>query len=227
MCGRFAQTIPLSKLNKIDLYDEMCGIYSVSYNIAPSQQSFTVSKNGEKRVLKPMKWGLIPSWTKPDKIKSGLINARFDTITDKPSFRSCYKNKRCIIPVTGFFEWKRDGKAKFPYFINCGIDNDGNIIPMLLCGLYDNWISPDGNAIETFTIITTEASAGMRSIHDRMPIILDSKNIMLWLGDEYNHERDKDIINSYNTKSLEIYPVSDYVNSYANNSIKCIEQIGS
>lgn len=170
-----------------------------------------------------MNWGLIPSWAKPDRAGSGFINARFDTITEKPSFRNAYKSKRCIVPVTGFFEWQKDGKHKIPFFINCGRDKDGDFIPMLLCGIYDKWISPNGDEIETFTIITTEASAGMKSIHDRMPLILDQKNTMLWLGDDYNHERHKDIISSFNADILDIYQVSDYVNSYANNTERCIE----
>jgi len=226
MCGRFAQSVPLGKLNKIDLYDEMCGIYTESYNTAPSQQAFTVSISDEKRMLKPMKWGLVPSWTKPDRTGSGLINARFDTITDKPSFRNSYKNTRCIVPVSGFFEWQKDGKHKIPFFISCGRDYDGDFIPMFLCGIYDNWISPDGGEIETFSIITTEASAGMKLIHERMPLILDRENLMLWLGDDYNHLQHRDIINSFNAEILNIYQVSDYVNSYMNNSPQCIEQMG-
>ncbi|PKL16767.1 MAG: hypothetical protein CVV49_14730 [Spirochaetae bacterium HGW-Spirochaetae-5] len=173
-----------------------------------------------------MKWGLIPSWTKPDKTGSGLINARFDTITEKPSFRSPYKSKRCIVPVAGFFEWRKEGKQKIPFFINCGRDEDGDFIPMLLCGIYDNWTSPDGDDLETFTIITTEASDVMKPIHERMPLILDRDNLMLWLGGDYNHLLHKDIISSFNTGTLNIYQVSDYVNSYINNSPECIEQIG-
>jgi putative SOS response-associated peptidase YedK len=225
MCGRFAQSVPLGKLNKIDLYDEMCGIYTESYNTAPTQQAFTISISNEKRVFKPMKWGLIPSWTKPDRAGSGLINARFDTITEKPSFRNSYKNKRCIVPVTGFFEWRKDGKLKIPFFINCGRDEDGDFIPMLLCGIYDNWTTPEGDDLETFTIITTEASDVMKPIHERMPLILDRDNLMLWLGGDYNHLQHRDKISSFNTEALNIYQVPDYVNSYTNNSPDCIEQI--
>jgi putative SOS response-associated peptidase YedK len=222
MCGRFAQSIPLGKLNKIDLFDEIAGTYAESYNLAPSQNGSVVCIKDGKRVLKQMKWGLIPSWTKPDKAGSGLINARFDTITEKPSFRSSYKHKRCIIPVTGFYEWRKEGKQKVPFFINCGRDSGGDFIPMLLCGLFDNWISPHGEEIETFTIITTGSSAGMTSIHDRMPLILDQKNIMLWLGEEYSHDQHQDAIRSFNAGSLDIYRVSDFVNSYANNTPQCI-----
>jgi len=225
MCGRFAQSIPLGKLNKIDLFDEIAGTYSESYNLAPSQNGFTVTYKDDKRILRQMKWGLIPSWTKPVKAGSGLINARFDTIREKPSFRNIYKNRRCIIPVTGFFEWRKDGKNKIPFFISCGRDADGEYNPMLLCGLYDIWISQDEEAIETFTIITTESSAKMRFIHDRMPLILDKKNITLWLGGEYNHDLHKDIIKSFNAESLDIYRVSDYVNSYANNTSQCISPL--
>jgi len=226
MCGRFAQSIPLGKLNKIDLYDEITGAYAESYNTAPSQNAFSLCAIDGKRIFKPMKWGLIPSWTKPDKAGSGLINARFESLTEKPSFKNSYKMRRCIIPVAGFFEWKKDGKLKTPYFVCCGKDNDGDFNPMLLCGLYDKWISPSGEEIETFTIITTTASGEMTGIHDRMPLILDRKYISLWLDKDYIHDEHKFIIESFNAESLEIYPVSEYVNAPANNSPQCINPLG-
>ncbi len=226
MCGRFAQSIPLGKLNKIDLYDETTGSYAESYNLAPAQNAFTVSRRDKKRILKPMKWGLIPSWTKTDKTVSGLINARFETLAEKPSFKNSYKNRRCIIPVTGFFEWKKNGKEKVPFFISQGKDSDGDFRPMLLCGLYDSWINRDGEAIETFSIITTEAAAGMKEIHERMPLILGMENIPLWLGSDYKHDPHSHIIKSFNAESLEIYPVSDFVNSYVNNTPVCIAPYG-
>jgi len=225
MCGRFAQSIPLSKLNKIDLYDEMTGTCPEVYNLSPTQDAFTVSISAGKRIFKPMKWGLIPSWTKPDKAGSGLINARFESLTEKPSFRNSYKYRRCIIPVTGFFEWQKDGRQKIPYFICRGKDSDGEFNPMLLCGLYDSWISPDGQVVETFTIITTEASGGMKSIHDRMPLILDRQNVMLWLGNDYNHDLHKVIISSFDAAGLEIYRVSDFVNPHVNNTPQCIAPV--
>ncbi len=225
MCGRFAQSVPLGKLNKIDLYDEMTGNYTENYNAAPTQNAFTVIRSDEKRILKPMKWGLIPSWTKPGKEGIGLINARFETLNEKPSFRNSYKNRRCIIPVAGFFEWKKNGKQKTPYFISTGKDSDGDYNPMLLCGLYDSWFNADGVAVESFTIITTEASEEMKEIHERMPLILDKANIPLWLGSDYTHDEHRVIISSFNTESLEIFRVSDFVNSYVNNTLECIEPI--
>jgi len=223
MCGRFAQSIPLGKLVKIDLYDEMNENYSESYNIAPSQNGYIVYRKDNKNFLKSMKWGLIPSWTKSEKGGSGLINARFDTIAEKPSFRISYQKRRCIVPVTGFFEWRKNGKQKFPFFINMGKDNDGDFNPMLLCGIYDEWISPDGEMIETFAILTTESIPAMKPIHDRMPLILDKKKIMLWLGTDYSHDLHKDMIKPSDDDSLEIYRVSDFVNSYVNNTPQCIE----
>jgi putative SOS response-associated peptidase YedK len=223
MCGRFAQSVPLGKLIKIDLYDEMNGVYSGNYNVAPSQDAFSVSVSGSKRVMKPMKWGLIPSWTKPEKAGTGLMNARFETLTDKPSFKNSYKKRRCLIPVAGFFEWQKDGKQKVPFFISSGRDSDGDFIPMLLCGIYDIWMAGDDEAIETFSIITTEALGKMKPIHARMPLILDAENIPLWLGSDYTHEAHNEIIRSFNAENLEIYRVSDFVNSYMHNTPQCIE----
>jgi len=207
----------------------MTGLYSVSYNIAPSQNAFLVCSTGDagdKRNLKQMKWGLVPSWTKPGKSENGLINARFETITEKPSFRNSYKSRRCIIPASGFFEWKKDEKHKIPYFISMGRDSEGDIYPMFICGIYDSWISGEGKEIQTFAIITREAAEGMKNIHERMPLIITGKNIPLWLGKDYNHEMYKDLILSFDAKSLKIDRVSEFVNSPVNNSSQCIIPAG-
>ncbi len=225
MCGRFAQSIPLGKLTKIDLFDEVRGEYSSSYNLSPTENAFVVSSTDSKRVLKQMKWGLIPSWTKPDRAGSGLINARFESLNEKPSFRSSYRQRRCIVPVTGFYEWRKEGKQKIPYFISCGKDSDGEFNPMLLCGIYDSWISPDGEVVTTFTVITREASGEMKPIHERMPLILDRENIGLWIGNDYSHELHADIISGFDASKLEIYRVSDSVNSHSNKTERCIEPL--
>jgi len=226
MCGRFAQSIPLGKLNKINLYDEIMGEYNISYNIAPSQNALIVQIENGKRILKPVKWGLIPSWTKPGRPASGMINTRFESITEKPSFKNSYKKRRCIVPVTGFFEWKKDGKNKYPYFISCKNNDDEDFDPMFLCGIYDTWISSDGEPLETFSIITRDSLGRMKQIHDRMPLILDMEKTGLWLGNEYNHELHKNDISSFDSGSLVIYSVSDYVNSYSNNTPLCIAPSG-
>lgn len=226
MCGRFAQTIPLGKLNKIDIIDEVSGIYSVSYNVAPSHDASILYNDAGKRILKPVKWGLIPSWTKGQIKGGGIINARFESITEKPSFRNSYKFRRCLIPVSGFFEWKKDGKQKKPFFISLGKDDAWDFNLMLLAGLYDSWTSPEGGKIDTFTVITTEAAGVMKTIHDRMPLIIDKKNALLWLGNDYNHEKYKDLISSINAENLELYPVSEFVNSPGNNSVQCIMPSG-
>lgn len=180
---------------------------------------FTVP--GGKRVLKTMKWGLVPSWTKPETFHSGLINARFETLREKPSFRTRYKTGRCIIPATGYFEWKKEGKRKTPYFINCGRDVDGSFIPMLMCGLYDIWKPGEGAAVETFTIITTEASGPIRDIHERMPLITGISGVKLWLSNDYNPDTGS-IIESLNPERLDFYAVTDLVNSPAHNTPECI-----
>jgi putative SOS response-associated peptidase YedK len=226
MCGRFAQTISLSKLNMINLVDEVSGIYSVSYNVAPSHEPSIILNIAGKKNLKPVKWGLIPSWTKGQPKGGGIINARFESVTDKPSFRNSYRYRRCLIPVTGFFEWKKEGRLKIPFFINTGKDDDGEFSVMLLGGLFDTWTSPDGKNLDTFTIITTEGAGAMKTIHDRMPLIIDKKNALLWLSNDYNHEKHKDLILTFNADSLKLYPVSESVNSPGNNSVQCIMPAG-
>ncbi len=225
MCGRFAQSIPLGKMTKIDLFDEVDGIYSESYNVAPTQNAFVLINHDGKRLLKSMKWGLVPSWAKSVKSGRGLINARYETLAEKPSFRNLFRKKRCIIPVTGFFEWSGEADDRTPYFINSGKDPNGEFVPMLLCGLYDKWVSPAGEELLTFTIITTESFGSMKSIHNRMPLIVSGYNFNLWLGD-YNHERDSKKITEETVTGLQLYPVAKYVNSPKNNSAECIQPAG-
>jgi len=225
MCGRFAQTISLAKLNRINLIDEVSGIYSVSYNVAPSHEASIVCCIGGKCIMKPVRWGLIPSWAKEQFKGGGIINARFESVTEKPSFRNSYRYRRCLVPVSGFFEWKRDGKLKIPFFINSGKDDDEFKV-MLLAGLYDSCTSPEGKNIDTFTVITTDAGGVMKTIHNRMPLIIEEKNALLWLGDDYNHEKHRDLIMSFSADSLNLYPVSESVNSPGNNSVQCIIPAG-
>lgn len=221
MCGRFAQSIPLGKLTKFDLFDEVDGLYVENYNLSPSQNASVIIKTDGRRIMEQMKWGLMPSWLKSDKNKNGFINARFETLTEKPSFRNLYKLKRCIIPATGFYEWKRDKKEKNPFFINCGRDSDGEFIPMLLCGLYDMSVSDTGEEIITFTIITTEAAGVIKNIHQRMPLIVNRNFAGLWL-DSYDPDRDNAVVNSYPVPEFNIYAVTEYVNSPKHKSAECI-----
>lgn len=179
MCGRFTndaeqaaieKEFKVGKLNKVE--------FAPRYNIAPSQLIDAILETGEERIFTRLKWGLIPSWAKDDSIGNKMINARAETLAEKPSFRSAFKQRRCIIPATGFYEWSKKGAgAKKPfYFYLKNRDVFG------FAGLWEEWTDKEtGEFLETCTIITTEANEVLEPIHERMPVILDRENYDLWL----------------------------------------------
>jgi len=140
------------------------------YNIAPTQPVPVIRQHPWEpvRQLSLMKWGLIPSWSKDPSAAAKMISARSETAGTKPAFRDALKSRRCLIPADGFYEWKRDGKAKQPY---CFEVNEGELFAF--AGLWDRWKSPDGNWIKTCSILTTTPNAVASGVHDRMPVILD------------------------------------------------------
>jgi len=223
MCGRFAQAIPLGKLKMADLFDEIDSDYTESYNVAPSHYVSVVAIREGRRILSRKKWGLVPSWSKDDKIGSRLINARGETLKDKPSFSKAFRYRRCIVPVTGFYEWIKEGKIKRPFFIK--MKENAETIPMLLAGLHESWNAPDGEVIETFTIVTTFSCGKIRFMHDRMPVIITGKDVDTWLDFNLPVEEAERLIKPAEDEVIDFYPVSETVNSPRNNSEKCMEKI--
>ena len=138
-----------------------------SYNIAPTQMVLVVRQVSDHNSLDLLKWGLVPSWAKDPSIGSQLINARSETIAVKPSFRHAIKYHRCIVPASGYFDWKHEGKTKTPYYFRM---KDGS--PLGLAGIWEEWQAPDGSLLDTFAILTTSANKLVESVHDRMPVIL-------------------------------------------------------
>lgn len=223
MCGRFAQSIPLGKLNMTGLFDEVDSEYIESFNVAPSNYADVVSIKDGRRVLSLKKWGLVPSWSKDDKSGSRLINARGETLNEKPSFRTAFKKRRCIIPVTGFYEWRSEAGVKKPFFIR--MSGEGETGPMFLAGLHESWIKPDGEVLETFTIITTSACEKLKVIHDRMPVVILQENIETWFNDIIPFNEIEKLIRPVDDDKIDFYPVSEFINSPKNNSEKCLERI--
>lgn len=216
MCGRFVINIPL------DVFIKFFGLKDVSdfpphYNVTPTQPVPVIREVSDgSRQLTMMRWGLVPTWAK--EVGEGLINARSETAAEKPSFRHALRQRRCIIPSSGFYEWaKVDGK-KVPHYVRM---TDGS--PMPFAGLWESWRSPEGQALETCTILTTTANATVAPIHDRMPVILHPDEFGLWL-DRQVHEVEKlvPLFTPYPSDRLTAYPVSSLVNSPANDSPACI-----
>jgi putative SOS response-associated peptidase YedK len=170
MCGRFALSSTSSSISKEFGLEQALFSIQPSYNIAPSQPIIIIANEGEKKLLQ-CRWGFIPNWAKDPSIGHKMINARAETIAEKPSFREAFKNHRCLIPSDGFFEWRKEKGGKVPLFIHLK-----NGKPFSFAGLYSIWASPEGKELSTCTIITTTANKLLEPIHDRMPVIIPKEN---------------------------------------------------
>ena len=181
------------------------------YNIAPTQQVVIVRKeHGEKmRQLTTMRWGLIPSWAKDASIGARTLNARSETVTTTPAFRESIRRKRCLIPADGFYEWQKMGSVKQPYCFEVG---EGDVFA--LAGLWDEWTSPDGEIIESCTILTTEPNTLVSDLHNRMPVIVPPEKYEVWLDpDVTDFAEIRDILQSYEPTLMRRYPVSTKLNN--------------
>ena len=176
MCGRFAlKALPAELIQLFGLAE--CVDFLPNSNIAPGTDIPVIRYSPEgKRVLHLLKWGLVPRWAKDPSIGNKLINARSESLAEKPSFRDAYQKRRCLIPADGFYEWKTEGKTKQAYYFSL---KSGE--PVALAGLWEAWRAPDGNILRTVCIITTEANEVMRPIHDRMPVIVKREDWDEWL----------------------------------------------
>lgn len=224
MCGRF--TMFSSKEEIEDRYQVKLDFpIKPRYNIAPTQLVLgMIQDEAGERKAKFFRWGLIPFWAKDPSIGSKLINARAETIDEKPSFRHLIKRKRCVVISTGFFEWVKKGKKKQPYFIRLK-----NQQAFSLAGLYDVW-QKDDQSVETCTLITTTANGLMNKIHHRMPVIFDSIQTEAWLDQNATETAWlKSMLVPFEEEQMELFPVSTVVNHPRNdspNTIQPMKQIG-
>lgn len=196
--------------------------YEPRYNVAPGQMVPAIINNGAQNKLGQLRWGLIPSWAKDAKIGYTMINARVETIADKPAFRTSLRSKRCIIPADGFYEWKLTEDGKQPMRI---VKRTGQLFAM--AGLYDTWVSPEGDKISSCTIITTVPNKTMAGIHDRMPIILRKQDEAAWLDRSI---QDVNLLQSligqpYPDEELRVYPVTKAVGNVKNDSPDNIKEV--
>ena len=225
MCGRYTAAMSWSEL--VDLYEiTETGIplnVAPRYNVAPTQTVPIVRSVPNGRELAMVRWGLVPSWSKGPDSRYSMINARAETVTEKPSFRTPFRRRRCLVPADGFYEWKKANGTKQPYRIAL---NDGR--PFAFAGLWDSWESADETAIESCTIIVTDANELVRPIHDRMPVILDPGNHVRWLDVEGTPaDEAAEMLRSYPSERMTAYPVSRMVDSPKNDDPKCIEAVAA
>lgn len=181
MCGRYILQRDPAGLAKYYRNDAPTPNFAASWNVAPTQEGLVVRRHPQTgaRHLDILRWGLVPRWARDTAGAAGLINARSETILEKPSFREAFRKRRCLVPMDGFYEWHAEGKAKQPFAVAL---RDG--APMSVAGLWEGWKQPDGSWLRTYSVITT-ASAGRQALmHPRMPVILPPEAWARWLGDE-------------------------------------------
>ena len=208
MCGRYAQRADPKRLAKEFKVSEVPGVRP-RYNIAPTQEVLAVRESPDGREMTFLKWGLIPSWAKDAAIGAKLINARSETVEEKPSFRDAFRRRRCLIPADGFYEWRKEGGRKQPYFFRHKEER-----PFGFAGLWDRWEGEDGQVINSCTILTTEANGVLRPVHDRMPVILRPEDYEPWLeAGERERSLLRELLRPYPEEEMTGYPVSPAVNS--------------
>jgi putative SOS response-associated peptidase YedK len=226
MCGRASLTKQEKELEerfKATFYQEDIARYNPlpSYNVAPTQLHPIIADNAPAQ-LQLFRWGLIPFWAKDEKIGSKMINARAETVVEKPAFRQALLHRRCLVPFDGFYEWmKLSGGKKQPYRITL-VDND----IFSVAGLWEEWQSPSGEPIHSFTVLTIPPNDYMAKIHNRMPAILNLENERLWLDQEINPKELIALLTPYPSEMMVAVPVSIRVNKASENDPGLIVPIG-
>ncbi len=225
MCGRYTLSVPLSNL--VDSFDVEPPDFEFPprFNIAPTQAAPVIAQDTAGRRMGLLRWGLVPSWAKDPAMGSRMINARAETVADKPAFRRAFRSRRCLVPADGFFEWKKEeGKAggkgtKAPHWIHLPSRE-----PFAMAGLWERWDKGEGGSLYTFTILTTEAVPSLREIHPRMPVILPIPARDRWLDPDAPSEELLPLLLPFGG-DLRFFRVSTVVNSARHDAPECIEPV--
>jgi len=223
MCGRFTLTIDPTHLQEAFPWADIPDDLPQRYNIAPSQPVAVIPNTGDN-TLSMYKWGLIPSWSKDPAIGDRMINARAESLAEKPSFRNAYRRRRCLILADGFYEWKQNPgmKSKQPVYIRLKTEH-----PFAFAGLWEIWNSPDGSEIRSCTIITTQPNSLLEPIHNRMPVILPPNVYNQWLAPEDRQPAQlNDLLIPYPSSEMIAFPVSRMVNSPQTDTPDLIKPVG-
>lgn len=220
MCGRFTLRTPVSEILEAFQVDVQEGFeFPLRYNVAPTQEILAVrSTEDGRREFARLRWGLIPFWAKEPSIGNRMINARAESLADKPAFRQAFRHRRCLIVADGFYEWQKIGKRKQPYYLH---RPDGK--PFAFAGLWEKWpgMTPP---LLSGTIITTDANATARPIHDRMPVILEADQYARWLDPQIEDPRQLEpLLKSADDELLRADPVSTHVNNVRHEDPRCVE----
>ena len=217
MCGRYALYGPKAFSRAERIYFEGLDAFPATYNVAPSERMPIVRVVDGKPQLTPAKWGFVPYWAKDEKEGFKAINARAETCTSSSLFRSAYREKRrCLVPASGFYEWKKHPSGKQPYYITSA---DGSL--MAFAGLWEQWRMPNGEKLLSYTIITGEPNEVVKPLHDRMPVVIDAANYEKWLSDP----DPRDLLQPCSNEAVIAYPVSSRVGTPKNNDATLVEPV--
>ena len=225
MCGRFTNQYSWAELHTLYGLSEASfppSNFRPRYNIAPTDTVPVVRLKDGKREAALLKWGFVPSSSKDTRDAAKLINARAETVADKPLYRSAFRHRRCLVPADGFYEWKKlSPKEKQAYFITLR-----DKAPFAFAGLYESWIPREGPRWETFTIITCPPNPLVGTLHDRMPVILAPESWRQWLGEELiSPDKLKTLLKPFDAGRMECWPVGKRVGNVANDDAKLIEKV--
>jgi putative SOS response-associated peptidase YedK len=220
MCGRFAFNASIAQVAEHFGVGAATTTFAPNFNIPPGTDIPVIRQSPEgHRVLHLLRWGLVPHWAKDPAIGNKLNNARGETVAEKPSFREAFKRRRCLIPASGFYEWKAEGRLKQPYYISL---KSGELLA--LGGLWESWTAPDGAILRTCAIVTTGPNALMRPIHDRMPVILAPRHWQAWLSGPA--EDVAGLLTPHAAEIMQAWPVDRRVSRAGENDPGMIEPIG-
>lgn len=218
MCGRYNLYATSAEIQAFfDLFRDSELNWAPRYNIAPTQSVLAVRQTDSHRIAVPMRWGLIPFWARDTKLAASMINARAETLAERPAFRAAFQRRRCLIPANGFYEWKKgSGKTKQPFHIH---QQDHQILAF--AGLWERW-DKGSQPVESCTIITTSANDLMQPLHDRMPVILPSSQWAAWLDPEVPASAVSDFLIPSTFADLQAVAISTLVNHVKNETIECM-----
>jgi putative SOS response-associated peptidase YedK len=223
MCGRYVITSPPEAIRALFGYPERPN-FPPRYNVAPTQPIPVVRLHDGKRQFALMRWGLIPSWVKDPKTFSLLINARGESVVDKPAFRAAMRRRRCLVPADGFYEWKEVGGRKRPYFIQ--LRKSGG--PFAFAGLWETWTGPNGEEMDTAAIVTTDANRTLSAIHPRMPVIVPPDAFDFWLDcAKVDAKTAAALLAPARDELFEAYEISPAVNRVANDSVALLAPVAA
>jgi putative SOS response-associated peptidase YedK len=222
MCGRFAQQRPASELAEIFAAEPLTDDPGPRFNVAPTDEALVVVQREERRAITAYRWGLIPHWADAAKVGSRMFNARAESLTTSPAFRDAFRRKRCLVPVDGFYEWKRDGARRQPYLIGRA---DGR--PLTLAGLWSGWRDPAADrVVRTFTIVTSGPNDQMADLHDRMPVVVPEAAWSTWLDPRLDDLAELNGLLAPNEGvALRIVAVGPLVNNVRNDGPELIEPV--